>query len=122
VEVKEIVPVEAVLGQAADNAPMNKADFVNALKVFAPALERLADATAEKVKGEADNKMALAKIAAEESVAKRRDESQELFLSAAFGALLVAAFLWFPETRQSALPLATAVVGFISGRLTKERT
>lgn len=120
-DVKEIVSADVNTGFEVDRSPLNKADLINALKVFAPAAEKLAEATTEKVKIEAENKVALAKIAAEEAVSKRHDESRELLWSATFGALLVAAFLWFPETRQSALPLATAVIGFISGRLTRAR-
>ncbi|WP_186057108.1 MULTISPECIES: hypothetical protein [Burkholderia] len=103
------------------NEPLGKLDLINALQVFAPAAERLAEATTEKAKIEADNKVELAKVAAEESSSKRKDESRELFVSALFGAVLVGAFLYFPETRSSALPLATAVIGFISGRLTRAR-
>ncbi|KML16205.1 MULTISPECIES: hypothetical protein [Burkholderia] len=115
-----IVPISADT-EKKNGEPLSKIDLVNALQVFAPAAERLAEATAEKAKIEADNKVELAKVAAEESSSKRKDESRELFVSALFGAVLVGAFLYFPETRGSALPLATAVIGFISGRLTRAR-
>ncbi|MCK4125280.1 hypothetical protein HFK83_23280 [Ralstonia pseudosolanacearum] len=116
-----VVPATIASGKSSTE-PLSKNDLINALQAFAPAVERFAESTTEKAKIEADNKVELAKIAAEESSSKRRDESRELFGSALFGAILVAAFLYFPETRSSALPLATAVIGFISGRLTRARS
>lgn len=118
----QLVMPKPVANDKSSHEPLTKIDLINALQVFAPAAERLAESTIEKAKVDADNKVALAKIAAEESSSKRRDESRELFGSALFGAALVGAFLYFPETRSSALPLATAVIGFISGRLTRSRT
>ncbi|MFM0481036.1 hypothetical protein PQQ81_10960 [Paraburkholderia strydomiana] len=118
----QIVMPTPVANGKSGNEPLSKNDLISALQFFAPAAERLAGSTTEKAKIEADNKVELAKIAADESRSKRRDESHELFGSALFGAALVGAFLYFPETRSSALPLATAVIGFISGRLTRART